>query len=141
MFQFNFRYFLAFILLFSSEVCIIIFSKNHFIRYFFGDVLVVALLYCFIRSFIKNSIYKTVIAVLAFSFLIETLQYFNFIHLLGLQKSTLAKLILGTTFSWSDIFAYILGALLIVVFEKLFVDSRFCFSAKASAVRGCGKDN
>ena len=121
MFQFNSRYFLTFLLLFSSEVCIAVFSKNHFIRYFIGDVLVVALLYCFIRSFIENSIYKTIIAVLAFSFLIEALQYINFIEYIGLKKYQLAKLILGTTFSWGDMLAYTIGALLIVFFEKLFV--------------------
>jgi len=120
MFQFNSRYFLTFLLLFSSEVCIAVFSKNHFIRYFIGDVLVVALLYCFIRSFIENSIYKTIIAVLAFSFLIEALQYINFIEYIGLKKYQLAKLILGTTFSWGDMLAYTIGALFILISEKLF---------------------
>jgi len=58
------------------------------------------------------------------------LQYFKFVHQLGLQHSKLAKTILGSAFEWNDILAYFIGALLILAFE--YVKSSFLVKNKNS---------
>jgi hypothetical protein len=47
------------------------------------------------------------------------MQYFNAIEKLGLQHSEIAKTILGNSFAWIDLLAYIMGILTVIRFEKL----------------------
>ena len=116
--KFKLHYFLFTILLLLLEICIALYVHDNFIRPYIGDVLVVMLIYCFIKSFFDFPVVPTAIAVLIFSFLIETLQYFKIIYLLGLQHSKLARVIIGTSFAWEDIIAYIAGIVLILILEK-----------------------
>jgi hypothetical protein len=60
----------------------------------------------------------TAIAVLLFSYLIEVLQYFNIIKMLGLQNSNLARVVIGTSFEWTDLIAYTLGIGLVILLGK-----------------------
>ena len=119
MFHFNKTYFLLFVILFITEVLIALYVHDEFVRPYVGDVLVVILLYCFVKSFLNWSINRTAIVVLLFSYLIETLQYFNIVQVLGLGNSTLANTLIGNYFTWVDILAYTLGALLVIVIEYL----------------------
>ena len=85
-FKFNKNYFIAFVLLFIIEIVIAIYIHDKFIRPYFGDVLVVILMYCFLMSFLNISKFKTALFVLAFSFCVEFGQYFNLVSLLGLKS-------------------------------------------------------
>ncbi len=115
---FNKKYcFLFFILLFI-EIFIAKFVHNNFVRSYLGDVLVVVLLYCFIKSFLKLSNIKIAIAVLFFSYNIETLQYFQLVKLLGLQDIKIARIVIGTTFSWLDILCYTVGIILVLLIDR-----------------------
>ncbi|WP_053972312.1 DUF2809 domain-containing protein [Mangrovimonas sp. ST2L15] len=116
---FNLKYFMAFLVLFITEALIAYFLKSGFIRHTFGDFLIVILMYCFFKSFLIITPKKAALLVLVISFAIETLQYFNQNHFLGLQDSHLAKLILGSTFQWSDLLAYCLGVLFVLILESL----------------------
>lgn len=111
-------YFVATIALLLTEVLIALFVHDKFIRPYIGDTLVVMLLYCFVQSFFKLPVIPTALAVLAFSYLVETLQYFKIIKLLGLQHSKVAKIIIGTSFAWADIIAYTIGIILVILVEK-----------------------
>lgn len=122
MLKFNIRYLILTLLFFLTEVLIALFVSDNFIRPYFGDVLVVILMYCFVRSFMDVPVLETVIAVLLFAFLIEFFQYLNMVEILGWQKSRLAKTVLGHSFSWADVVAYITGAVAILVVEKVHVD-------------------
>jgi hypothetical protein len=119
MFIFRVRYFILTLVLLLVEVLIAVYVHDTFIRPYAGDFLVVIFLYCLIRCFVKTSTMRAVIAVLLFSFIIETLQYFHFITLLHLQHSTLARVMLGTSFSGTDLIVYIVGAMAIIVTESL----------------------
>ena len=57
--------------------------------------------------------------VLLFSYLVEVLQYFNFVEIIGLQDNKLARIVIGTSFSWWDILFYTLGILFVILVEKL----------------------
>lgn len=117
--SFNLRYFLLTILLFVIEVLIALYSHDSILRAYIGDVLVVILIYCFVKSFFNTPVLSTAMAVLIFSFIVETLQYLNIVNKLGLQHSTLAKIIIGTSFSWLDILSYTIGILVVIIAEKI----------------------
>lgn len=119
MLHFNRTYFILTVLLFLIEVGIALFVKDNFIRPYFGDVLVVILIYCFLKSFFKWSVLNTSITVLLFAFGVETLQYFTIVEKLQLQDNSLAKTVIGTSFAWEDIIAYVVGIVMVIVAERL----------------------
>ena len=116
--QLNKTYLIIAILIFIIEVLIAVFLKTGFIRHTFGDYLVVILIYCFCKSFIKIESFKLGILVLMFAFSIEFLQLTNFLELLNLQNNHLAKLLLGTSFRFTDLVAYTLGVISIILIEN-----------------------
>ena len=115
---FNIRYFTAAILLFITEVMIAIYAHDAFIRPLLGDLLVVMLMYCFIKSFFKVDSFTTAVGVLIFSFVIELSQYFHLVQFLGLGNSKLAVIVMGSYFSFVDLVMYTLGTLIILLSEK-----------------------
>ncbi|WP_426063611.1 DUF2809 domain-containing protein [Flavobacterium sp. DSP2-3-1] len=119
MFQFNRNYFALTILLFVMEIAIGLYVHDNFIRPYFGDFLVVILLYCFLKSFVKVSVWVAAALVLLFSFAIESAQYLNLVEKLGLQHSKIAKVVLGNSFAWMDLLAYTLGILAVIIMEKI----------------------
>ena len=119
MFQFNRNYFVITILLLLLEIAIALYVHDNFIRPYFGDFLVVILLYCFLKSFVKVSVWVAAALVLLFSFAIESAQYLNLVEKLGLQHSKIAKVVLGNSFAWMDLLAYTLGILAVIIMEKI----------------------
>lgn len=117
--QFNISYFVAFIVLFTIEALISIYLKEGFIRHTFGDFLVVILLYCFFKSFIKDREFQVALVVFIISYIIEFLQLTSFLELLNLESNSIAKTVLGSTFHLSDLVAYTLGIISILIFEHL----------------------
>lgn len=114
------RHYLVFtLIIFFIEILIALFVHDSIIRPYVGDVLAAILVYCFLRSFLNISVKKLAFSALAFSYLIETLQYFNVLEKLGLQGSTLAKTLLGSSFEWTDIVAYTLGIAIVLYIEKV----------------------
>lgn len=120
MWHFNKTYFIITVILFLIEVAIALFIKDQFIRPYLGDVLVVILIYCFVKSLVKISVQKAALGVLLFAFCIEILQYFNLVEKMKLQHNTVAKTVIGTSFSWEDMLAYIAGILIVIIVENRF---------------------
>ena len=117
-FTFSKKYFVLAVLIFIVEVMIALFVTDNFIRSYFGDVLVVILMYCFVKSFINLPIFSLAIGVLFFSFIIEFLQYCKIVNKLGLEKSAIARTVIGTSFAWLDIVSYVAGFAVVLVVEK-----------------------
>ena len=105
------KYFFVTVFLFLIELYIAIFIKDKFIRPFLGDVLVVVLLFSFFRVFYKGKRLKLIFGILIFSFVIEFSQYFQIVKILNLENNKFIKTILGATFDWLDLLAYIVGAI------------------------------
>jgi hypothetical protein len=118
-FRFNWLYFSLFLLIFVTEVLIAIYLHDGFIRPYAGDFLVVILIYCFVRSFLQAPVVPVAIGVLVFSYLIETLQYFNVVKLIGLEHSRIANIVIGNHFTWADILAYTLGIGFTILIENI----------------------
>ncbi|MBN8878954.1 MAG: DUF2809 domain-containing protein [Sphingobacteriales bacterium] len=116
--RFNKTYFLLAVLLFVIEVLIALYMHDRIIRPYIGDLLVVILLYCFVRAFVSISPVKIVIGVLLFSYLIEVLQYLKLVKLLGLQHSRIANVVIGNLFEWMDLVAYTVGIIIVLAVEK-----------------------
>lgn len=113
----NKSYLLITAIILVIEVLIAIYLKNGFIRHTFGDYLVVILIHSFFKSFIRIDSITLAISVLAFAFTIEFLQLINILEMLNLQNNHLAKLILGSTFQISDLVAYALGIITVLIIE------------------------
>ena len=116
--QFNQRYFLFAMVLFIIEVLIALFVKDSFIRPYGGDFLVVILLYYLVRAFWGGTPFQVALGVLIFAYIVETLQYFKIVDLLGLTGNRLAEIVIGTGFSWWDMLAYTLGVLVVYLIDK-----------------------
>jgi hypothetical protein len=98
---------------------IAVYMRDAIIRPFGGDLLVVILLYCVLKSAINLPVLPAAGAVLLFAYAVEVSQYFHLVKVLGLQNSKLARILLGTTFSFTDLLAYTLGIILVMVIENL----------------------
>ncbi|MDZ7646765.1 MAG: DUF2809 domain-containing protein [Cytophagales bacterium] len=116
---FNKYYFVLATMLFITEVLIALYAANTFVRSYFGDVLVVILIYCFVKSFIQMPVLPLAIGVLLFAFTVEFLQYLKIVEILGLQKSALVRTVIGTSFAWLDILSYMAGILVVLVVEHV----------------------
>jgi len=115
----HFGYLVLTILLFATEILIALYSHNSILRAYIGDVLVVILIYCFVKSFFDTPVVKTAIGVLLFSYLVEALQYFKIVNRFGLQDYKLARIVIGTSFSWIDILSYTAGILIVLIAERI----------------------
>lgn len=58
------------------------------------------------------------ISVLVFAFAIEIFQFLNVVEKLGLEKSKIARTVIGTSFSWIDLLSYVGGIVIILIVEK-----------------------
>ena len=118
MFTFNLKYFLFAVVLFIIEVLIALFVRDHFIRPYFGDFLVVILIYCAVKTIIKASPLKVAVGVLLFAYFIEVLQYCQIVDKLGLSGNIIAKIVIGYGFEWRDILAYTLGIITVWLLDR-----------------------
>lgn len=119
-FRFHYQYFLATVFIFLLEVLIATaFNDIFFIRAYLGDVIVVMLIYTFIRSFfsIQNDV-KLIFGILIFSFLVEFAQYFNIAEKLGFRPGSIMYIIVGNSFSWIDMLCYAVGGFILMIFVK-----------------------
>jgi hypothetical protein len=106
------------LILFFILVFIAAFVRDRFVRPYFGDYLVVIFLYCLANAFLSISKIRIIIGVLLFAYLIETLQYFHVLKILGWEDVVLARVILGNGFEWWDLVAYTLGAATVLLVES-----------------------
>ncbi|MEF9953504.1 MAG: DUF2809 domain-containing protein, partial [Clostridium sp.] len=88
---------------------------DSFIRPFIGDILVVILIYTFIKSFTNITSIFLPIYIFVFSFTIELLQYINIVKLLNLEDNPILSVIIGQTFDIKDILCYFIGCTLLLI--------------------------
>ena len=117
MLRFHKTYFILTLLIFIIEVLIALYVRDSFVRPYFGDVLVVILIYCFVRSFFNWPVVPVAIGVLLFAFAVETLQYLNIVERLGLKDSKLANVVIGNSFAWEDMLCYVAGIAVVLTAE------------------------
>ena len=116
----NFKYLIAFFALFITEVFIALFVRDKIVRPFFGDVLVIVLMYSFIRSIVQRPIKFLPVYLFLFAVFVEITQYFQLVDKLGLKDNKVMATIMGTSFDVRDILCYFAGAVILIVWEKKF---------------------
>jgi Protein of unknown function (DUF2809) len=119
MLTFNLKSFIIFVALFLIEVSIALFLHDAFIRPFFGDFLAVIGLYFLLKTFIKRSNFALATFSLLFAYLLEALQYVDFLSWAGLKHHKILAIVIGSSFDWGDIWAYTLGFVFILFFENI----------------------
>lgn len=115
--KFNKTYSLFFIVILALEILIAIYLKSGFVRHTFGDFLAVICLYCFFKSFLNAEPIKIAILVLIIAYIIEFLQLINVLSFLGLQNNDFIRILLGSTFNLTDLLAYSLGIVCVIIIE------------------------
>ncbi|KDS23480.1 hypothetical protein M089_4854 [Bacteroides ovatus str. 3725 D9 iii] len=105
-------------MIFCMEVLIALYVRDRFIRPYVGDMLVVVLVYSFVRIFLPMGIPRMPFYVFLFACFVEVLQYFQLVETLGITNRV-ARIVLGSTFDWGDIACYAVGCVFIVLFERI----------------------
>ncbi len=117
---FKFKNLIIAVIIFVIEFLIATTFKDIvFVRSYLGDVLVVMLMYYFVKAFVEVDNTKLIIALLIFSCVIEFLQYFHFAEVIGFKDNKIAMIVLGNSFSWIDILCYLAGGLILYLIEVL----------------------
>ncbi len=110
-------YLVATVVLFIVELLIALFVHDDFIRPYVGDVLVVVLLYTFVRIFIPEGVRLLPLWIFLFAAGVEVLQYFRLAEVLGLSDNRVLSVIIGSVFDWKDIVCYGVGCGMLGVYE------------------------
>ena len=110
-------YGLVTILFFLIELLIAVFVHDDFIRPYVGDVLVVVLLYTFVRIFVPEGIGLLPVYLFLLATFVEVLQYARIVEVLGLSGNRILSVIVGSVFDWKDIVCYGVGCGLLGVYE------------------------
>ena len=114
----NIKYLLAFIIIFLIEVIIALFINDKIIRPYIGDILVMLLMYTFIKIFVNKEIKFLTIYLFLFAIFVELMQLFNVLELLGLQNNKILSIVLGSVFDIKDIICYLIGSLILLIWEN-----------------------
>ncbi len=110
-------YFLMTVILFLTEVFIAIYVHDNFIRPYIGDVLVVIVIYMFLRIIIPDKIKLLPLYVFIFAVFVEIMQYINIVQILGLESNKILSIAIGSSFDLKDILCYAVGCGIMGVYE------------------------
>ncbi len=113
-------YTLAFFIFLIIEIIIALFVRDSFIRPYMGDVLVIVLVYCFVRIFYCGKTTLLPFYVFIFAVFVELAQFFNVAGLLNLRKDSLVGTVIGTVFDFHDIICYLVGCIILFIWQKFF---------------------
>ena len=115
----NIKYIFSFIILFITETFIALFVHDTIIRPYIGDILVIILMYTFIKSFIQKPLKFLPIYLFVFASAVEVVQYYRVVDLLHLENNKIISTIIGTSFDIKDILCYLVGSIILIMWEKL----------------------
>ena len=104
-------------ILFGIELLIALFVHDKFIRPYVGDVLVVVLIYTFMRIFLPEGVRLLPLYIFLFAAGVEVLQYFRIVEVLGLSDNRILSVVIGSVFDWKDIVCYGVGCVVLGVYE------------------------
>ncbi len=101
-----------------------LFNNNHFIRGFIGDVIIIWLIYFFIKTFYNFHALKLATFTLVIAFTTEFIQYLHITTFFGFEQNTVTSLVFGTVFDPYDLIAYTIGAVSIYIIDSRLVKFR-----------------
>ena len=112
-------YLIATVLLIAVEVLIALYVHDRFVRPYVGDVLVVIVLYTFVRIFLPDGCRLLPLFVFLFAACVEGLQAIHITEKFGLADNRFAGVLIGGTFDIRDILCYAIGCAAVFITEIL----------------------
>ena len=112
-------YLIITIILFSVEVLIALYVHDNFIRPYVGDMLVVIVIYSFVRIFIPEKCSLLPLFIFIFAVAVEILQWFHIADILGVADNRFLSTLIGGVFDMKDILCYGVGCILLEGYEYL----------------------
>lgn len=112
-------YLIATLAIFGVELLIALFVHDKFIRPYVGDILVVMLIYTFVRIFIPAGARLLPLYIFLFAAGVEVLQYFRIAEVLGFSDNRILSVVIGSVFDWKDIVCYGVGCAILGVYEAV----------------------
>lgn len=117
--RFDLKSFIIFLIIFVIEVLIAKFVDDSFIRPYGGDILVVILMYYFVKTFVETkAVYIISSGVVLFAYLVEIGQYFHLVEVLGMHDNKIIRVVIGSSFSWMDILCYTIGGVICYLIDR-----------------------
>lgn len=110
-------YIVATLILLAVEVSIALFVHDNFVRPYIGDVLVVVVIYTFVRIWVPEKIRLLPLYIFVFAAGVEMLQYFRIVEVLGWQDNRFLSVLVGSVFDVKDIICYGVGCAILFVWE------------------------
>lgn len=105
------------VILLAVEVFIALFIHDRFIRPYIGDVIVVIVVYTFVRIFIPERVRLLPLYVFIFAAGIEVLQLFHIVDILGLENNRFMRILIGSVFDMADVICYGVGCVMLGIYE------------------------
>lgn len=114
------------ILRFAIEVLIATVLKEHvFIRAYFGNLLIIILLFCIAKTIYDFDSLRLAVGVFAFAILFEIAQFFHVADLLGLYEGSLSQIVIGTSFCVHDLVMYAIGCIAAYALDRFIINDSF----------------
>lgn len=113
-------YLACFLALLAVEVLIALFVHDEYIRPYAGDILVVIVIYFFLKLIFLDKGRLLPLFIFLFAAGVEFLQYVRLADLLGLKTDSWLRIVLGSVFDLRDILCYGIGCLLIAAVQILY---------------------
>ena len=110
-------YAVATLLLLLIEVMIALYVHDDFIRPYVGDILVVIVIYTFIRIIVPEKCKLIPLFIFIFATGVELLQLANIVEILGVADNKFLKTLMGSVFDIKDIVCYAVGCVILCMYE------------------------
>lgn len=104
-------------MLFFVEVLIALFVHDRFVRPYVGDMLVVVVVYAFVRIFIPEKCKLLPLYVFVFAAGVEVLQLFHIVEVLGMENNPFLRTLIGSVFDFKDVLCYGIGCIVLGIYE------------------------
>ena len=117
-------YAVATLFLLLIEVIIALYVHDDFIRPYVGDVLVVIVIYTFIRIIVPEKCKLIPLFLFMFAAGVELLQLANIVEILGVADNKFLKILIGSVFDIKDIVCYAVGCVILCMYEWVRVRRR-----------------
>lgn len=103
--------------LIAVEVLIALYVHDKFVRPYLGDVIVVVVIYTFVRTIIPDRCRLLPLFVFIFAAVVELLQIINLPKVFGFENNRLLSTLVGSVFDVKDILCYAVGCALLGALE------------------------
>lgn len=110
-------YAVASLFLLLIEVIIALYVHDDFIRPYVGDMLVVIVIYTFIRIIVPEKCKIIPLLIFIFAAGVELLQLVNIVEILGVEDNKFLKILIGSVFDIKDIVCYAVGCVILCMYE------------------------